>query len=167
MFYHARNPSISQSDLTVVYGNQTNIHRYPRSRDDYEDELDENIRRKRHRQYSYVDDFKEVRRGDMIVLQRMPSGLDSLNQLSVSPPNRITACQQPSATSLLVKIEVVRLASKKQEKKFMAITYEGDGAHEATATSTTSSTPSTTPASPSPSFPSPATSPTGTTTSPA
>ncbi|KIK55944.1 hypothetical protein GYMLUDRAFT_830980 [Collybiopsis luxurians FD-317 M1] len=129
MLNHARNSTISHSDLNVVYGNQTIIQGYHRSRRGYEDEIDEDVQRKRHRQHSYLDDFKEVRRGDMIVLQRISSRLDTLNRLSASQANRITALR-PSATSLSVKIEVVKLASKRREKKFMAITYAGDDAHE-------------------------------------
>ncbi|KIK55887.1 hypothetical protein GYMLUDRAFT_830226 [Collybiopsis luxurians FD-317 M1] len=130
MLNHARNSTISQSDLNVVYGNQTIIHRYPRYRDGHEHEIDEDARRKRRRERSYLDDFKEVRRGDMIVLQRISSQLNSLNRLSVSQANHIASRRKHSATHSLVKIEVVKLASKKREKKFMAITYEGDDAHE-------------------------------------
>ncbi|KIK55932.1 hypothetical protein GYMLUDRAFT_830649 [Collybiopsis luxurians FD-317 M1] len=125
MFHQAQNFTISPSDFNVVHGNQTIIHRYPRSRRGYEDAIDENVRRKRHREHSYLDDFKEVRRGDMIVLQRIPT-----NQLSAYQSNHITARRESSSPGLSVKIEVVKLASKKREKKFMAITYEGDDAYE-------------------------------------
>ncbi|KIK55923.1 hypothetical protein GYMLUDRAFT_248316 [Collybiopsis luxurians FD-317 M1] len=125
MFHQAQNVTIFPSHFNVVHGNQTIIHRYPRSRHAYEDEIDTGVRKKRRRQLSYLDDFKEVRRGDMIVLQQIAT-----NRLSVHQANHITAHREPGSPRLSVKIEVVKLASKKREKKFMAITYEGDDAHE-------------------------------------
>ncbi|KIK55896.1 hypothetical protein GYMLUDRAFT_248295 [Collybiopsis luxurians FD-317 M1] len=148
MFHQAQNFTISPSDFYVVQGNQTIINRYPKSRHGYEDEIDEDVQKKRHCERSYLDDvhtqlsfgwlrtekshdqFKEVHRGDMIVLQRISWQLDFLNRLSASQPNRIASHQEHGATHSLVKIEVVKLASKKREKNFMAITYEGDDAHE-------------------------------------
>ncbi|KIK55882.1 hypothetical protein GYMLUDRAFT_248287 [Collybiopsis luxurians FD-317 M1] len=131
MLNHARNSTISQSDLNVVYGNQTIIHQYPRYRDGNEYEMDEDVQRKRRREHSYLDNvhtqlsfgwprtetshdqFKEVRRRDMIVLQRISSQLNSLNRLSASQANHIASHWEHSATHSLVKIEVVKLASKK------------------------------------------------------
>ncbi|KIK55927.1 hypothetical protein GYMLUDRAFT_830599 [Collybiopsis luxurians FD-317 M1] len=129
MFHQAQNFTISHSNFNL-YSNPTIIQGNPRNHPGYEDEIDEDVQKKRHRQHSYLDDFKEVRRGDMIVLQRIPTRLDVFNHLLAYQANRITARREPGAQSLSVKIEVIKLASKKREKKFMAITYEGDDAHE-------------------------------------
>ncbi|KIK55916.1 hypothetical protein GYMLUDRAFT_263922 [Collybiopsis luxurians FD-317 M1] len=116
MFNKSRNSSISHSNLSVAYGDQTIINTYCKHGSIFGDDsssLDVGRgRSKRRRRNAIFDDFKEFRQGDMIILQRFDQRRSEIS------PGDITS------------IEVVKLASKKREKKFMAITYEGGSAYE-------------------------------------